>query len=356
MPQKKGVGGKRGVNARKAKRMSLIQKDTREQRSSTKQLSSPSIYHVQRAVELLKPWELSPTQRFKTYYLMSLDPDIAASLETRRTSIETAQSKYKLKYDKNSERSLYLKGFIEFCFKNMKRSMRSVARDASEMIANGISPLEIVTRLEKEYPEYMGMFVLDDLSYIDPMTIDPIVPYTTKNSGREIEYWRQVKSAFSDRSLSLTRLQLSDISTVGAVELDARKVAVCAYNTKSSLPLGNSILDAAYSPWREKQLIQEFLLMGIQKDLAGMPLLKVPTQLLQEANADPTSAAAQTLNQLTDHLRNLHASDQAFGIIPSDTFSENGSGAQMYDFTFKGIDGVKLFMTPFSRNIKVKTC
>lgn len=312
---------------------------TREQRRSVSPSATPAIYNVQRIVDLLRPWELSPTERFKTYQKMLMDEAVWSSVESRITSIETSQNNFKLKFDKNSERSTYLKKFVEYNLKGMKQSIRQVARDCAEMIYNGISLHEINCKIENNPNEYQGMFVLDKLTYIDPLTLDMVNPYETKNDGRELQVWRQKKQAFADReNISFSTIQNHMLSTVGAVEVDARKVGVCAYNASSSRPLGTSPLDAAYTSWREKNLIQEYLLVGIQKDLAGTPVLRVPQDLFDQAG-DPNSDAARTLEQLRTHMANLHAGDQTYMILPSDGFAENGSGNLMYDVTFKGIDG-----------------
>lgn len=311
-----------------------------EQRASTKGVATPAIHTVTQIVELLKPWELSPTNRFKTYQGMLQDDAVWSSVESRITSIEVAQSAPKLQYDKNSPRSVEQKNYIEYCIRNMKKSTRQVGRDCGEMVYNGLAPFEIVTKIDREGGTYNGMFVLDDLTYIDPLTIDHVKPFVTKGGGRELTYWRQKKSAFRDTSGSLSNLK---VGNAGAVEIDARKVAVVSYSSSSSRPLGTSPLDAAYTPWREKTLIQEYLLMGIQKDLAGTPVLRVPLDLFDKAK-DPNSEAAQTMNQLVDHMTNLHTSDQTFVVLPSDGFENSSGNNQQYDISFKGIDGAsKMF-------------
>ena len=330
---KKNKSKNKKINNRNTKRT------TTEQRASTKGVATPAIHTITQIVEILKPWELSPTNRFKTYQGMLQDDSVWSSVESRITSVEVAQSSPKLHYDKNSERSIEIKNYIEYCINNMKKSTRQVGRDCGEFIYNGISLFETVTKIDRSGGEYDGMFVLDDLTYIDPLTIDPVKPFVTKEGGRELSYWRQMKSAFRDTDGSLANLK---VSNAGAIEIDARKVATVSYAASSSRPLGTSPLDAAYTPWREKTLIQEYLLMGIQKDLAGTPVLRVPLDLFDKAK-DPNSDAAQTMNQLVEHMTNLHSSDQTFVVLPSDGFEGAGNISQ-YDISFKGVDGAsKMF-------------
>lgn len=318
-------------------RMKTIQKDTRSQRSASKSIASPAIHSVQRIVQLLKPYELSNTNRFETYQLMIGDEAVWSSVESRMTSIEVAQANFKLKYDKNSERSVFLKEFIEHNLRGMARTMRAVGRECGEMVYNGIALHEPTASVEKS-GEYVGLFTLDDIIYIDPLTIDTIRPYETEEGGRKLKYWRQKKSAFVDTSNQLTLRQAQQFSQTGAVRIDSRKVGVSAYAASQSRPMGTSALDAAYTPWKEKNLIQEYLLVGIQKDLAGTPVLRVPVDLFEKAK-EANSDAAATLAQLQEHMANLHAGDQTFMILPSDAFNDAGSGALQYDVDFKGISG-----------------
>lgn len=312
-----------------------IYKESRQQRSSGTLDSTVAIETVRKMTDLLKPWELNPQNKFKTYQRMLQHPDVYSAVESRITGIEGAQAKPRLTYDKSSERSTWLKKFIEYNIYAMKGTPRSVGREAAEIVVNGLTPFEISMKKETTYTDYMGYRVLDKISYIDPLTIEPSKPFVVKGGGRELVYLNQRKDSFRDSS-GLLENRVVGIS--GNIEIDMRKVALVAYGATQSKPFGTSPLDAAYPVWKEIDLVNEYLLMGIQKDLAGTPVLRVPQDLLDQAS-DPNSNAADTLEKLKTHMGNLHAGDQSYIILSSDTWSENGSGAQQYDITFKGVDG-----------------
>ena len=312
----------------------LLQKETREQRMSKSQTATPAIETVRKIVELLKPWELSSSNRFKTYQQMLTDPDIFSSIESRQTAIETAQSNATLEYDENSERSVYLYNWLKHCLANMKSTTRSIGRSASEVVFNGVAPFELSTRLETK-GEFVGTYVIDDVTYIDPLTLDTIKPLEIVEGGRDIKYIRQRADAFKDSSGNIKSMYFA---TGNSKDIDFRKVGMVSYGASQSRPLGTSSFDAAYVPWREKNLIQDYLLVGIQKDLAGTPVLRIPNQLFDDAK-DTSSDAYKTIEQLKTQMASLHSGDQAFMILPSDTFSENGSGVQLYDIQFQGVTG-----------------
>lgn len=314
-------------------RKNRVKRTTVDQRNASKSVATPAIHTVSKMVELLKPYELNDSNRFTTYQLMLQDEAITSSVDQRITAIEVAQSTPKFKYNKNSEKSVYIKRYLEYCLRNMKQSPRQIGRNCAELVYNGISLHEIVSKIDSTGGEFDGMFVLDDLVYIDPLTLDKIKPFISSDSGRKIIAWRQLISAFKDTSGLLSSIQ----GNVGAVEIDARKVALISYSASSSRPLGSSALDAVYTLWREKQLLSELLLASATKDLAGTPVLRIPLSLIEQAN-DPNSDAYRTVQQLTEHMTNLHSGDSTFCILPS-SLAEGSSTIPEYDISFKGIDG-----------------
>lgn len=324
--------GERRRNARQA----TLQKETRAQRASSSLTSTVAIETINKMVDLYKPYELSASQKYKTYQLMLQHPDVYSAVEARITGIEGAQAKSKLRYDKSSERSKWLKDFIEYNMHTMKGTLRSIGREAAEIVINGLAPFEISTKRELTYTDYIGYRVLDKVSYIDPLTINMAKPFTTKDGGREVVFLNQRRDAFRDTS---DLLAVSQINSNGMVEIDMRKVAMVAYGATQSKPFGSSPLDAVYPVWKEIELINEFLLMGVQKDLAGTPVLRIPQEMSDQAAADPNGQAAKDMAELIRLAKNLHAGDQAMILLPSDTWNENGSGAYMYDVSFKGIEG-----------------
>jgi len=312
-----------------------ITKESRLQRSSKSLDSTLAIETVRKMVDLLKPWELSPSHKYKTYQLMLRNPDVYSAVESRITGIESAQALPRLVYDKNSERSAFLKDLVEYNIKSMQGTSRSIGREAAEMVVNGVAPFEVSFRREAKYQDYLGYRVLDKINYIDPLTIDSARPFITKGGGQELIFLNQRKDAFKDTIGVRNRVQ---VGVSGSVEIDMRKVAMVSYGSTASKPFGTSPLDAVYDTWREIDLVNNLLLVGIQKDLAGTPVLRVPQDLFDQA-ADPNSDAARTIEQLKSHMASLHAGDQTYMILPSDGFAENGTGNLMYDVSFKGIDG-----------------
>jgi hypothetical protein len=321
--------------ARQPTKSSVPPKTTTEQRQSGSQKATIAIEAIKRIVDILKPWELSRTQRHRTYQSMLRDDAVFSSWDTRTKMVQESQQNGRLKYDPNNEEAVAVAKYLKYCMSQMAaQTPRSVAGAASEMIYNLYAPFELVTRAGEG--QYEGYHVLDKLVYINPLTIDPVKPFKTINGGNDIVEWYQLKSAFEESSGLMAKTQLNG---EGKVAIDARKVMVASYSNMPNNPInGTSAFDAAYNAWREKGLINDFLIMGVQKDMAGIPILEVPQDLLNAAE-EKNSDAYYTIESLKNQMANLHAGDQSFMIMPSDCHNENGTGAKLYNITFKGIDG-----------------
>ncbi len=70
---------------------------TRQQRSAKKQASTAAIEFVKKQIDILKPWELSRTQRLTTYQAMLNDDAVATCYAARSMAISKAQAKGKFK-------------------------------------------------------------------------------------------------------------------------------------------------------------------------------------------------------------------------------------------------------------------
>ena len=88
----------------------------------------------------------------------------------------------------------------------------------------------------------------------------------------------------------------------GTVFIPIEKSLLFRTSAKMNNPRGRSILRNAFVPWYYKQRIQEIEAIGIERDLAGMPVAMVPPQLLSD-NATAQETAA--LNEIKQIVRNI---------------------------------------------------
>ena len=88
---------------------------------------------------------------------------------------------------------------------------------------------------------------------------------------------------------------------------------------EAMVPTHNSVLRAAYRPWYYKRRLEEYEAVGIERDLAGLPIGKIPSEYLaDDAPANLKAVAAHCLNIVTKVRRN----EQEGLLWPSDVHPE----------------------------------
>ncbi|MCM1497293.1 MAG: phage portal protein [Clostridium sp.] len=86
-------------------------------------------------------------------------------------------------------------------------------------------------------------------------------------------------------------------------------------------PEGKSILRGAYRPWYFLKRTQDYEAIGVERELNGVPVIRVPDSLIKSAfNGDESAATA--LEAYKKIARDLKANSQAGVVIPSDVYQD----------------------------------
>lgn len=104
-------------------------------------------------------------------------------------------------------------------------------------------------------------------------------------------------------------------------------------------PEGRSILRNAYRPWYFKKRIEEIQGIGIERDLAGLPVAWVPPELLGENLPADLLAVKTALQKMVTNIRR----DEQEGILFPLVYDENGH--KLYDLTLLSTGGTRQFDT-----------
>ncbi|AGH32019.1 hypothetical protein VPIG_00162 [Vibrio phage PWH3a-P1] len=311
---------------------------TREQRASKRRISTSGIQMIKDQIEYLKPFELSAGQRLITYERMLLDPDVSTPFNKTKEMVEQAFSSYNIEYNKNSPESKKARDFMMYCIEsyfNSTTTPRSVASHAFTYTKNKLAIFE------KEYSkiadgEWKDFWGLDGLYPIHLSTLDLTNPFKIEDGGRRLSHLRQSRNAFKN-NLNSSIKDYPDTKD-GYVDIPRNKLALFTDSVDSINPFGISIFDHIYEEWRFKTLVKDILLTGVAKDLAGTPVFFVPSILMEEAEADPTSWQADFLRNLDEQAANMHTGDQTFIRLPSDPH-EGSSSMREFDLKFLGVEG-----------------
>lgn len=99
----------------------------------------------------------------------------------------------------------------------------------------------------------------------------------------------------------------------GVVYLPIEKALLFRTTSKLNNPQGRSILRNAYVPWYYKRRIQEIEAIGIERDLAGMPVALVPPQMLSNNASSDERAALEAIKLI---VRNIKRDEQEGIVFP----------------------------------------
>lgn len=104
-------------------------------------------------------------------------------------------------------------------------------------------------------------------------------------------------------------------------------------------PEGRSVLRTAYRSWWFKKRIEEIEAIGVERDLAGIPIAGVPPELLAST---PGSDAAASLAAIKDIVTNIRNDEQAGVVWP---LAYDDSGNKLYELSLIASPGRKNFVT-----------
>lgn len=124
------------------------------------------------------------------------------------------------------------------------------------------------------------------------------------------------------------------------VFLPIEKSLLFRTTTRMNNPQGRSILRSAYVSWYYQKRITEIEAIGIERDLAGMPVALVPPQLLSNS---ATAAETQALDAIKEIVRNIRRDEQEGLVFPLAYDPETGNLA--YDIKLMSTGGRRQFDT-----------
>lgn len=112
------------------------------------------------------------------------------------------------------------------------------------------------------------------------------------------------------------------------------------YGSYKNSPEGRSMLRNAYRPWYYKKRLEEFESIGVERDLAGLPMVKVPAAWLK---ATPGTEPYKMVQAMQKMVRSIRRNEQEGIIFPQsydvDTKQPN------FEFELLGGGGARAFNT-----------
>jgi hypothetical protein len=104
-------------------------------------------------------------------------------------------------------------------------------------------------------------------------------------------------------------------------------------------PEGRSILRNAYRPWYFKRRLEEIEAIGVERDMAGLPVARIPSSYMRP-DADPNDRAVFTAYQ--NLVANIRADRNNGVVIPSDVGKDN---EKLFDLELLSTGGSRAIQT-----------
>jgi len=217
--------------------------------------------------------------------------------------------------------------FVESCLHDMREPWSLTLAEMLSFLPWGWAPLELVYKLRN------GLKTDDALrnSRYDDGKVgwaswsiraqDTLLNWEFNDAGDPIGFVQQAPPTYAPTFIPLSKCL--------HLKTSARK----------GNPEGVSVLRACYRPWYFKKHIENIEAIGVERDLAGLPVAEVPAELLSPAR---TAEQTAIFNAVRDIVVNIRRDDQEGIVWPSD---RDAQGNQLYTLKLLSTGGARQFDT-----------
>jgi hypothetical protein len=112
--------------------------------------------------------------------------------------------------------------------------------------------------------------------------------------------------------------------------------------THKNNPEGHPLTRPIFRPWYFRKHIQNIEAIGVERDLAGLPCLYVPQEIIDAEDGSPLAAIRDYLKTVITSIKN---NEQAGLLLPSNQYTPEQGGGAMYRFELASTGGTKQFDT-----------
>ena len=226
----------------------------------------------------------------------------------------------------DSDMAKELADFIDSCLEDMSDSWDQTLASVLSMLVYGFSFHEIVYKIRGGDTE-------------DPKR-------KSKHSDGKIG-WRKLairsqetlNNWMMDVDGGIQGFRQIDPTGGGFREIPIDKGLLFRTTVNKNNPEGRSLLRNCFRPWYYKRRIEEIEAIGIERDLAGLPVAKVPPEYL---SSGATPAQQQVLAEITSIVQNIKRNEQE-GVIFPKMYDENNN--EMFDLQLLSSGGSRQFDT-----------
>lgn len=224
--------------------------------------------------------------------------------------------------------------FVKSCMNDMDHSWGDMISEIVSMFVFGHAPMEQVFKVRK------GM---------QPLQMDKPseerVPSSKFDDGligwkkialrgqESISRWKIGKNGDIEGLWQVTEPDFQEVF------IPIEKILLFRTSRRKNNPLGRSLLRNAWRSWFFKKKIENIEAIGIERDLAGLPVAHVPPEIMAADASDNEKAIFSKIKKIVTNIRR----DEQEGIVFPQIFDDNGK--PMYELKLLSSGGSRQFKT-----------
>jgi len=211
--------------------------------------------------------------------------------------------------------------FVESCIDDMSHTWENFLSEVVTMLTFGFSTFETVYKIRGgDSPDPKRRSKFTDGKYgwrkFAPRAQDAISDWQFDEDGGIQGIWQLAPPDYQRVFIPIEKLLLFRTTSV------------------KNNPEGRSVLRNAYRGWYFKKRIETYEAIGVERDLAGYPVVKIPGEIIKAGGADYESWKS--------FVRDIRRDDQEGAVLPSDRDEHNNA---LYEFELLSTRGSRQFNT-----------
>lgn len=265
--------------------------------------------------------ELAGRQGLEVYRRMQSDPVVGGLLYGIECLIR--QVPWKVQAVDESPAATEAQAFVESLADDMSHSWSDMMGEVATMLPYGFAPLELVVKQRRGPTE-------TDPRYRSQHTDNKYgVRKLALRAQHTIDAWD-----FDELGEVLGFHQYRFYEALPAVYVPLDRVLLFRTKAISGNPQGHSILRSAYAPWWRRQRLEEIEAIGIERDLAGLPVYMCPAEQMDDKTPEGAKRHQDALRLVSSVKRNA----QEGIVIPS---NRDEKGHLYYEFKLLNSGGTR---------------
>ena len=286
-----------------------------------KELGSTGLQHAGGILQ--EEWlsALQGDRGLRTYReMMDMDPTVGAILYAIEMLIR--QASWDVEPASEDQADQDNAEFLWSCMNDMDRPWTEFVAEVLTMLGYGWSIHELVYKLRR------GQLAKVPSKYDDQRIGWKRLPIRGQDT---LDHWELTETEDVDAFVQVHPVNFQVIT------IPSWKFVHFKTTGRRGSPEGRSVLRNAYRPWFFKKRLEEIEAVGIERDLAGLPVAEVPARLLSSAASANEQALLETIKKI---VRSIKVDEQMGVVWPLE-----------YDSDGNKMNELKLMASPGTRSI-----